>query len=720
MSHRWRFQRAGGVDQAIISSAEDLKNLRHLDQKLWVALTCPIEGIEFDRRTLELLDKEKDGRIHASELIAAGEWACSVLSKEDELASRSDSLPLSSIDRSTDEGALIHDMAAQLLASLGKPDAKSLNVAEITEAVNQFNQKPNNGDGVVPAEAVEDEALKTAIADILAFTPEPPLDRSGAPGITQPALEAFFEALTAYVAWLDEGASEATNPLGAQSEPAHSALAAVRDKIDDYFARCRVAAYDSRALVAINREESEYLAVAAKDLKVTAEEVAHFPIARITGNDPLPLDERVNPAWADRVEALRAAVVVPVVGETNTLTEAQWKTIQERFAARTAWLANRPAIADKLTADRAREIAASDARARLEAVIAADAAESAKAGAIEQVEKLVLFNRDLLKFASNFVSFTDFYSRKGDAMFQVGTLYIDRRAVELCVDVTQAARHATMAPSSRGCLLYCDLVGLGGKKRQIAAMITDGDRDDLIVGRNGLFYDRNGGEWDATISKIVDNPISIREAFWSPYKKVIRLIEEQVAKRAAAAEAASDAKLTKSTGALDQAASGKPPEGPKKIDIGVVAALGVAVGGIVAALSALLGAFFGLGFWMPLGFVALLLAISGPSMAVAWLKLRQRNLGPLLDANGWAVNARARINVPLGKSLTSVAEIPAGAERNLSDPYADKNRSWVIYLLLLVLIAGGAAWYLGYLDAWLPTDLMRTPPAVEAPAPPPA
>ena len=61
--------------------------------------------------------------------------------------------------------------------------------------------------------------------------------------------------------------------------------------------------------------------------------------------------------------------------------------------------------------------------------------------------------------------------------------------------------------------------------------------DDERHGQN--HYDRKGRDWDATITKIVDNPISIRQASWSPYKKFVRMIEEQIAKRAAAAEAAS-------------------------------------------------------------------------------------------------------------------------------------------------------------------------------------
>ena len=94
---------------------------------------------------------------------------------------------------------------------------------------------------------------------------------------------------------------------------------------------------------------------------------------------------------------------------------------------------------------------------------------------------------------------------------------------------------------------------------------------------------------------------------------------------------------------------------------------------------------------MPLVLLGVMLAISGPSMLLAWLKLRKRNVGPLLDANGWAVNIRARINIPFGASLTRVAELPAGAERSLTDPYAEKPSPWPWWLLLAVLM-GGVYW----------------------------
>jgi hypothetical protein len=105
---------------------------------------------------------------------------------------------------------------------------------------------------------------------------------------------------------------------------------------------------------------------------------------------------------------------------------------------------------------------------------------------------------------------------------------------------------------------------------------------------------------------------------------------------------------------------------------------------------------------MPLVVLGALLVISGPSMLLAWLKLRQRNLGPLLDANGWAVNTRARINIPFGGALTGVAALPPGASRALTDPYAEKKTPWKSWLFLVLLIAAVvAAWQQGYLDRFL-------------------
>jgi hypothetical protein len=127
---------------------------------------------------------------------------------------------------------------------------------------------------------------------------------------------------------------------------------------------------------------------------------------------------------------------------------------------------------------------------------------------------------------------------------------------------------------------------------------------------------------------------------------------------------------------------------------------------------------------MPLGVIGTMFAISGPSMLLAFIKLRRRNLGPLLDANGWAINSLTRINVPFGTALTDVAALPPGAQRSARDPYAEKRRPWRLYGTIAVVLASALGWYLGKLDRYLPIQVRSTsvlgdlaPAHAELPAP---
>jgi hypothetical protein len=708
----WNFFRAGGVDQVQLTKGADLASLAELDQKLWVALSCPVKGLEFDERTLKLIDSDGDGRVRAPELIQAGKWAASLLSDVEQLAKGASSLPLAAIQSTTEEGRIVGETARALLKALGKGDAQAISVEDMTTSVAAFDKEHENGDGIVPASAVHDVDLKKIVEDVVSVTPAPKKDRSGDVGLDAPSIDAFFESAKAYLAWSDLGQVGDVRFLGDKSNAAFAALDAVAAKIDDFFARTHVAAFDPRALKALNRDEAGYIALTEKTLAKNASELVEYPLATIAADAPLPLRTGLNPAWRDQMAAFVDAVVTPLLGAKDTLTSADWALIGTKTAAHRAWHASKAgAVVEKLGVERLRALAASDAKEKLHALVAADNAATPRAVAIEKVERLVHLNRDLMKLANNYVAFRDFYARKTPATFQCGTLYLDQRACELCIPVVDAARHATMAPLSRAYLIYCDLKNAKGETRTIVAAMTDGDVDNIMVGRNGIFYDRQGKDWDATVTKIVDNPISIRQAFWSPYKKFLRLIEEQLNKRASTAEAEANAKMTASAAAVETASSGDvTPEvkPPKKIDIGIVAALGVAVGGITAALGMVLESFFGLGLWMPLGVVGLMLLISGPSMAIAWLKLRQRNIGPILDANGWAVNALAHINVPFGRSLTQVATLPPGSTRDLVDPFAEKKKPWALYITGFMFALLVIAWFMGFTDDYLPKSARST------------
>lgn len=700
--HTWKFFRAGGFDQVKLDTGADLQHLDELDQKLWVALACPTSGLEFDPKTAALVDSDGDGRIRAPELLAAVRWACAMLKNPDDLVRGGDSLPLAAINDATPEGKQLLASARQICANLGKPDATAVTLADACDAGRIFANTVFNGDGVIIPESASDPETRAVISDVIACMGSVP-DRSGKPGVDQAKVETFFAECAAFDAWMKQAEADAKTilPLGDATAAAAAAVRAIKSKVDDYFGRCRLAAYDPRALTALNRREEEYLAIAARDLTITVSEIADFPLATVAPGKPLPLTGPVNPAHAAEVATLREKAVRPLLGERTELTEADWLALLARLGPFECWQADKRGTAvEKLGLARVRQILAGPARQRIEELIARDKALEPEAAAIANVEKLCRYVRDLHTLCINFVNFRNFYEGQRPALFQCGTLYLDQRSCALCLPVEDAGRHAALAGLAGAYLAYCDCMRKAtGEKRTIVAVFTQGDDDHLLVGRNGVFYDRQGRDWDATITKIVSNPISLRQAFWMPYKKLVRFIEEQIAKRAATAEAASTAKLETTAATVATADKAKPAEA-KKVDVGTVAALGVAFGALSTAVAYFMGLFKGIAPWQfPLILIGLMLLISGPSLILAYMKLRRRNLGPILDANGWAVNARARINVPFGASLTRIAKLPPGASVDLTDRYAEKSALWPKALLVLFLLW----WIHSYLyhEGWL-------------------
>src|SRR5919201_4828686 len=239
MAHQFRFYRMGGLDQVALESGDDLAHLHELDQKLWVALSCPVKGLELEERTLELLDLDKDGRVRASEILAALRWCAERLKDLGALIPGSDGLPLDAIDDSKPAGKALLGAVRHILVHRGTPEARTLMVADVADVSRVFEGTRFNGDGVIPPDAAPDPALGQAIEDAIACGGGVP-DRSGKLGIDRARLAAFFADLEAYADWARSGDP---NP---EARAGYEAIRAVRVKVDDWFNRCRIAEFDPR------------------------------------------------------------------------------------------------------------------------------------------------------------------------------------------------------------------------------------------------------------------------------------------------------------------------------------------------------------------------------------------------------------------------------------------------------------------------------------------
>lgn len=325
-------------------------------------------------------------------------------------------------------------------------------------------------------------------------------------------------------------------------------------------------------------------------------------------------------------------------------------------------------------------------KSKVESELAAAKAE------FEPLRKLLLLHRDFYRLLRNFVTLEDFYDNddKTVASFQAGTLILDQRACKLCIRVNDLAKHDSQAPLSGMYLLYCNCENKKtGKKLQIVTAMTQGEIKNLSVGKNGVFYDNDGLDYDATVFKIIENPISIRQAFWTPYRKMAKWVEDKINKSAAEKDAKA---FDDMTAKADATVANPNAEQKPAFDIakfaGIFAAIGMALGMIGTALAAVAGGLASLNWWqLIIVFICILLVISGPSMIMAWMKLRRRNLAPVLNANGWAINADSIISVPFGMKLTEQVRFP------FTQNPAKKSPAGKIFLVIVLLIVLGLGGY---------------------------
>ena len=703
--YKWQFENIGGCSRVKIATGQDIAHLDELDTKMWTVLSCPVKGLEIDEKSLRYMDLDADGKIRVNDVVGVSQWATKVVKNPDLLLPGNDAIDIEDINAENEEGQKLAKAAKQILANLGKEETR-ISLADTADIAAIFAKTRFNGDGVItPASsdvAEEINAITAAVAKTGGT-----MDRSGQLGVTAPQVEQFYAELKAYSDWC---AAEVPAPFGDKTDAVIAAYQALDAKMKDFFMRNKLAKFSPDSTVALDVQTSRIEAISAENLSVKGDEIAAYPIARITGEAAMDLTAPINPAWAGQFKVLEG---VAIPAGQKTLSEEEWAAIGAQFAAYTAWKGSKAgASVEDLTIATVNELLQQDKKQALLDLVAQDASYKEEADNIEMVDKFLHILRDFYRLLKNFITFHDFYNKekKLGAIFQSGTLIIDQRACRFCMKVENMPAHNATAATSGLFLVYCDCTTkTSTAKMQIVAAITVGEIGNLIVGKNALYYDNAGVEWDAVITKVVDNPISVAQSFWSPYRRMATAVENLISKSAAEKDnkmmADATAKInaapttlpaTPAPAAGADAAAPKPAAPPFDIAkfAGIFAAIGMAVGMIGTALASLAKGLWALTWWqLVLVFLGLMMLISGPAMVLAWLKLRRRNIAPLLNANGWAVNAASKVSIPFGETLTDVAKYP---KLRLKDPYAKKGMSaWakVLVTLLVLAVIAAAVWY---------------------------
>ncbi|MBQ5856047.1 MAG: hypothetical protein IIW55_01915 [Bacteroidales bacterium] len=710
--YKWNFVNIGGSARVRINSGEDIAHLDELDPKMWTVLSCPTTGLEIDDKSLKYMDCDGDGKLRVNDVISVSQWITSILKDKDLILKGADSIDINEINTDDANGKKLYSSAKQILENLGK-EGTVISLADTADITAIFAKTRFNGDGIITEASSDDAELKATIAAALS-TIGGVADRSGAQGIGADQIETFYKNLNDYVAWND---AVVEAPYGDKTDALIAAYNALDAKVKDFFMRSKLAAFSPNSMASLDIQTSRIDAISAENLSTKNDEIAAYPLTHITGKSEIDVNAAINPAWDKNFSVVKS---VAIDSSKSVITEEDWNAIGEKFAAYQSWKnAKAGAAVESLGLDAVKNFIAQDKKAALLDLVAQDAALKEESDNIEMVDKFLHIFRDFYQLLKNFVTFNDFYDKDKNlkAIFQCGTLIVDQRACKFCMKVADTGKHSAAAGTSGMYLVYCDCTTKSKPgKLQIVAAVTVGDIGALAVGKNGIFYDNNGLEWDAVITKIIDNPINISQSFWSPYRRMSTAIENLINKRAAEKDAKMMANATANINAAPtktaeevKAAAVAPPFDIAKF-AGIFAAIGMAFGMIGTALASLFTGLKGLTWWqLIMLFVGIVLVISGPAMVMAWMKLRRRNIAPLLNANGWAVNANSKISIPFGETLTEIAKYP---KMKLDDPFAKKGlktwQKWSLTVLLIIAVVAGL---------WLGNILNYVSPKLNSPLP---
>lgn len=687
--HSWNYENIGGSTRVKITTGADIANLDQLDPKMWTVLSCPSTGLEMEEKSLKYIDTDNDGRIRVNDILTTAKWITAAIKNADLLLKGTDHFDISDFNQDDAEGKKLYNSSQQILANLNK-ESTVITLADTADIAAIFAKTRFNGDGIITELTTDNLDEKATIAAIVK-TIGSVTDRSGDNGVNSELIEKFYQSLADYTAW-QSAAVEA--PFGVDTDKAIEVYNALDAKVKDYFVRAKLAAFAPESTAKLDVQTTLIETISADNLTDKTHEIASYPLARITDKAELSIDAAINPAWASQFNTL-VAIVKPT---EKTFTEDSWAAIGTAFTAYSTWkTAKKGAEVEPLGMEAIEKFISENKKQALLDLVAQDSALKEEAESIEMVDKFLHVYRDFYCLLRNFITFHDFYDKrkKVSAIFQSGRLIIDQRECHLCIKVADMNKHSTMAAASGMYLVYCDCTSKSSPtKETIVAAVTVGEIRDLTVGKNAIYYDNKGMIWDAVITKVIDNPISIGQAFWSPYRRMATAIEDLINKSAADKDANvmkdMTAKITPTPVTDAETTDAKAASQPFDIAkfCGIFAAIGMAVGMISTALASIFKGVFELDLWqLVVVFIGIILIISGPAMVMAWMKLRRRNIAPLLNANGWAINAASKISIPFGETLTDAAKFP---KLKLKDPYARKGipawKKWTISLTSIVLL----------------------------------
>lgn len=663
------FEKYGKARQLRIANASDLSGLAELHPALWAVSSAPKDHFYVDPRFLSLLDSQDKGRIRVQDVQSAAQWLLEHCADIKGINSRTDELKLDHLNQSAPEFPKL-SRAIGFIQSC-QPEVEFVNLNLIHQVRKSYIEHPPNGDGIVIESNSDNEELSKWISIIKKATGGQ-LDLSGSTGIGVQQLQIFTDDLKSWQSWhaKSEQMDEASkHPFGKDTDAWVNTLEPVIEIVDLFFAQSKIVARDPTLLGEFAKNEN--LKTLKMEPSQTIEEKLKksFPIAP-DSDQILDLDLKVEPYWRVIFDLLGQKIGPQISGETiSKLSENQWIEIKNKLQPTLELKNSKPNLAlSQLTSDEIKHYFEADIASQIHTLIKQDQLVSKDLQSLHCLEKLLLFQKHMLRFCCNFVNLSELYNPEIKALFEKGRLIFDGHVLTFSMWVHKKDEHKTYAKESKIFIVYAEVTDKDKPEQSflVAAPVTDGTKDSFKLGKRGIFRDELDREWDAKIVDLLENPISISQAIKAPFVRVLESIQTRFESYLKAPidnfEKSAIQSLPPASGNTADPKN-SPSETKNMIVMGSVA---------IAALGSSFAYVFKTLLAIPIskiviGVGGLLLLVYLAAFTLAWLSLRKRDLTSFIEASAWAVNLRMPLVRNLRKLFTRRPKLPKGSQTELTD-----------------------------------------------------
>lgn len=655
-----KFRRIGGSTQLVIESANDFRNAYELDPAHWTLTSIPAKNLLCPAEFLALIPQDASGRIHVKDVRGLLKWVISTVADLSDFITAAPALRLAALNDKDADGLRAKETAVLALKRIGAKTDSEITIEQINEFKTLVSNALQNGDGIIPPGPVEDaitaECIKFAMAAVGSQK-----DISGADGVGAAELDAFESMLNGFLAWTDEGIAREKElfPYAAATAGLWSKYLAVAADVDDYFESCHAlvfaGSHDSGSRVPKNTFDPN-------DSSSVEDFFKKAPLAPADPACILHLNERVNPNRAGALTAFFGAFRAAVPGEADAITEAEWTAFKAAIAPYGDWIGRKNTDKlDGLDLERLRAVAASKAFENIRAMIAEDTVVSNNVTCCDLVRKVIICQTNLREFLNNFINMEALFSPEKRSFILAGKLVMNGFNFHMCMIVHDVAAHKKIAATSNVCVMYINATtgtAPAVKSMTLAVAVTAGTMRRLFVGKSGVFYTPDGLIWDAVITDLIQQPVSLKEAILMPFYRIGDIISSQAEKHFAAKTNAFEADVTKNVDS--KLAGGDQPkkEGGLNMPMLIMGG-GVGIAALGSSFAFMAKSLQGVSIWRILAvLLGIFIIICAPFVILSLLKLFRRSLTRFLEANGCALNREMRLTLALGRIFTYVPRIP--------------------------------------------------------------